>query len=71
VWGPDAAPFIEGMCAFLKATGARSHTYWNSNAGYPGELNHREKEWPATTAAFKACFGKATGDSAAVEKAKE
>ena len=59
VWGPDAALFVEGMAAFLKAQGARSHTYWNSNSGYPGELNTKNKEWPATTAAFKAQFGKA------------
>lgn len=58
VWGPDAAPFVEAMAAFLKTNGARSHTYWNSNSGYPGELNQRDKEWPTTTQAFKAAFGK-------------
>ncbi len=46
------------MSAFLKTNGVRSHTYWNSNAGYPGELNQREKEWPMTTQAFKTAFGK-------------
>ena len=59
VWGPDAAPFVKAMAAFLKTNGARSHTYWNSNGGYPGELNQRDKEWPRTTQAFKAAFGKA------------
>ncbi|MGV3661580.1 MAG: glycosyl hydrolase [Prosthecobacter sp.] len=59
VWGPDSAPFVEAMAAYLKANNARSHTYWNSNDGYPGELSTREKEWPATTKAFKAAFGKA------------
>lgn len=59
VWGPDAAPFVEAMAAYLKANNVRSHTYWNSNDGYPGELSTREKEWPATTKAFKSAFGKA------------
>lgn len=58
VWGPDATPFVEGMAAFLKANGVRSHTYWNSNSGYPGELHTRGSEWPKTTAAFKTQFGK-------------
>jgi len=60
-WGPDAAPFVEGMAAFLRANGVRSHTYWNSDSGYPGELHRREKEWPGTAAAFKAAFGKKAG----------
>jgi len=59
VWGPDAAPFVKAMAAFLKTNGARSHTYWNSNGGYPRELNQRDKEWPKTKQAFKAAFGKA------------
>ncbi len=58
VWGPDAAPFVEGMAAFLRAGGAQAHTYWNSDAGYPGELHGRSREWPATTEAFRAGFGK-------------
>jgi hypothetical protein len=53
VWGPDAAPFVEGMISFLKQNNARSHTYWNSDADYPGELHSREKDWPRTVAAFK------------------
>lgn len=58
VWGPDAAPFVESMAAFLKSNGARSHTYWNSNAGYQGELHQRDSTWPATTQAFRQAFGK-------------
>lgn len=57
-WGPDAAAFVESMGAFLKANGAHLHTYWNSDADYAGELHTRDKEWPATTAAFKQQFGK-------------
>lgn len=60
VWGPNAAPFVEGMAAFLKEHGVRSHTYWNSNSGYPGELDSRGNEWPKTVDAFKSAFGKAT-----------
>ena len=63
-WGvcaPDAAPFIEGMAAFLRANGVRSHTYWNSDSGYRGELHRRDREWPAATAAFRASFGKPAG----------
>lgn len=59
VWGPKADAFIESMAAFLEANHVRSQTYWNSNAAYPGELHHREKEWPASTKAFRKCFGKA------------
>lgn len=58
VWGPDGGRFVEAMAAFLRDNGVRSHTYWNSDADYPGELHQREREWPATTAAFKAAFGK-------------
>ncbi|MHA3772946.1 glycoside hydrolase family 26 protein [Verrucomicrobiota bacterium sgz303538] len=58
VWGPNAKPFVDGMAAFLRENGARAHTYWNSNAGYPGELHTREKEWPMTANAFKAAFGR-------------
>ena len=58
VWGPDAAPFVEAMSAFLKTNGARSQTYWNSNGGYAGELTPRDQEWPKTTQAFKTAFGK-------------
>lgn len=61
VWGPDAAPFIEGMAAFLRANGVRAHTYWNSDAAYPGELHQRDKDWPAANAAFRAAFGRAAG----------
>jgi hypothetical protein len=61
VWGPDAASFVESMAAFIRENGVRSHTYWNSNADYPGELHRRGKEWPATTAAFRANFGKRAG----------
>ncbi len=53
VWGPDAAPFVEGMVSFLKKNGVRAHTYWDSDAAYPGELHSREKEWPLTVEAFK------------------
>lgn len=59
VWGPEAAPFVEGMAAFLRANGVRAHTYWNSDAAYPGELHTREKTWPQTATAFKAAFEKA------------
>lgn len=58
VWGPEAAPFIESMAAFVRANGLRAHTYWNSDAGYPGELHLRGREWPVTDAAFRACFGR-------------
>lgn len=61
VWGSDAAPFVKGMAAFLRANGARSHTYWDSNSGYPGEVHSRDAEWPATCSAFKASFGKPSG----------
>jgi beta-mannanase len=57
VWGPNAKPFVDGMAAFLRENGARSHTYWNSNDGYPGELSTRESEWPLTSKAFRASFG--------------
>ena len=57
VWGPNAQPFVDGMAAFLRANGARSQTYWNSDAGYPGELSTREAQWPKTTQAFRASFG--------------
>lgn len=60
VWGPDAAPFVESMAAFIRAQGIRSHTYWNSDAAYPGELHQRGPSWPATSAAFRSNFGKAT-----------
>lgn len=59
VWGPKADVFIESMAAFLKANHVRSQTYWNSDAAYTGELNQREKEWPATTQVFRQSFGKA------------
>lgn len=58
VWGPDAAPFVEAMAAFLRANGVRSHTYWNSNSGYPGELHGNTQAWPATAAAFRSAFGR-------------
>jgi hypothetical protein len=59
VTGPDAAAFVNGMAEFLRANGARSHTYWNSKwGGYPGELDKHDADWPATAAAFKAQFGK-------------
>lgn len=57
VWGPDAAVFVQHMAAYLKTHGVRSHTYWNSDAAYPGELTSRDTSWPATTTAFKAAFG--------------
>lgn len=59
VTGPNAAPFINGMAEFLRANGARSHTYWNSNSGgYPGALDKHDRDWPTTTAAFKKQFGR-------------
>lgn len=58
VWGANAAPFVEGMAAFLRANGVRAHTYWNSDAAYPGELSRRDREWPATSAAFRNAFRK-------------
>ncbi|HRQ90224.1 MAG TPA: glycosyl hydrolase [Bacteroidia bacterium] len=61
VWGPDAAPFVERMAAFLRENEVRAHTYWNSDAAYPGELHRRGREWSATTEAFRACFGKESG----------
>lgn len=61
VWGPDAAPFVESMAAFLRAHGVRAHTYWNSDADYAGDLSCRDREWPSTTAAFRANFGKKAG----------
>lgn len=63
VAGPDAAPFVEGMAAFLRANGIRAHTYWNADAAYPGELHTRDREWPSTTAAFKAGFGPSAASS--------
>lgn len=63
VWGPSAAPFIDSMAAFLRANGVRAHTYWNSDAAYSGELHQRDKDWPATSAAFRASFGKTAGGS--------
>lgn len=57
VWGPDAAPFVEGMAAFLKSHDVRLQTYWNSDADYSGQLNSRDREWPRTTKAFKTNFG--------------
>lgn len=59
VWGPDAAPFVESMAAFIRAHGIRAHTYWNSDAAYPGELHQRDQSWPATSAAFRSSFSKA------------
>jgi hypothetical protein len=59
VWGPDAAPFVNGMLEFLRANGVRSHTYWNHDSGYPGELHTRDAQWPETTKAFKQAFGPA------------
>jgi hypothetical protein len=61
VWGPDAVPFLEGMAAFLRDNNVRSHTYWNSNSGYPGELHSRDAEWPGPTKFFKATLGKRDG----------
>lgn len=60
VWGPDAAPFVEAMAAFIRTQGLRAHTYWNSDAAYPGELHSRDATWPATTKAFRSAFGKST-----------
>ena len=57
VWGPRAAPFVEAMAAFLRANGVRAHSYWHSDAAYPGELRNRTPEWPATTRAFRQAFG--------------
>jgi Glycosyl hydrolase family 26 len=57
VWGPDAAPFVEAMADFIRTNGLRAHTYWNSDAAYPGELHSRDKAWPTTTAAFEKAFG--------------
>lgn len=59
VWGPDAAPFVEAMAGFIEALGLRAHTYWNSDAAYPGELSGRDTDWPGTTKAFKAAFARA------------
>jgi hypothetical protein len=59
VWGPDAAPFVESMAAFIRAHGIRAHTYWNSDTAYPGELHQRDQSWPATSAAFRSSFSKA------------
>lgn len=59
VWGPDAAPFVESMAAFIRAHGIRAHTYWNSDAAYPGALHQRDQSWPATSAAFRSSFSKA------------
>ncbi|MCC6354673.1 MAG: hypothetical protein IT577_12360 [Verrucomicrobiae bacterium] len=58
VSGDNAAPFVEGMATFLRDHGLRSHTYWNSNSAYPGQLSTRDLEWPSTTAAFKTNFEK-------------
>lgn len=57
VWGPDAAPFVEAMADFLKTYEILSHTYWNSDAAYPGQLNKRDNDWPKTTKAFRNRFG--------------
>lgn len=56
VYGPNAGPFVSAMAEYLRANNARSHTYWNSNSGYPGELHTREQQWPGTTSAFKKAF---------------
>lgn len=65
VWGPEAAPFIERMAGFLRQNGVRAHTYWNSNAAYPGQLHDRGQAWPATLTAFKKSFGPPGGSSTA------
>ena len=56
VSGPNAGPFVTAMAEYLRANGARSHTYWNSNSAYPGELHSREQQWPGTVSAFKKAF---------------
>ncbi|MCB1078755.1 MAG: hypothetical protein KDM63_00350 [Verrucomicrobiae bacterium] len=61
VWGPDAAPFVEAMATFIETHGLRSHTYWNSDAAYPGELSRRDDAWPQTAKAFKSVFGDGNG----------
>jgi hypothetical protein len=57
VWGPNAAPFVQAMAAYLRANNARSQTYWNSDSSYQGELDTRNTQWPLTTAAFRTAFG--------------
>lgn len=57
VHGPNAAAFVNAMAEFLRANGARAHTYWNSDSGYPGELHTRADKWPATIGAFRKAFG--------------
>lgn len=59
VWGPHSAPFIQSLATWIKANHIPSHTYWDSDAAYPGQLSTRPKEWPAPTAAFQQAFGKA------------
>lgn len=58
VWGPNAAPFVESMAAFLRAQDVRAHTYWNSDAAYPGEIHQRTQAWAGTAAAFLSHFGR-------------
>jgi hypothetical protein len=58
VSGPNGGPFVTAMAEYLRAKGIRSHTYWESNSAYPGELHRREREWPGTVAAFKKAFGR-------------
>lgn len=59
VWGPEAAPFVKAMADFLRSNDLRAHTYWNSDAAYPGELHRRSGQWPGPTDAFRAEFGTA------------
>jgi hypothetical protein len=44
------------MAEYLRANEVRSHTYWNSNSDYPGELHSRGQQWPETASAFKKAF---------------
>ena len=57
VFGPKAGPFVTAMAEFLRTNGVRSHTYWDHDSGFPGELHMRGEKWPETTTAFKKEFG--------------
>jgi hypothetical protein len=57
VSGPNAGVFVKAMAEWLRAHGARAHTYWNSDQAFLGRLDSRATAWPGTVGAFKQAFG--------------
>jgi hypothetical protein len=57
-WGissDNATPYLERAREWFDTHDVVFHTYWNSDAAYPGKLS--EKQYPKSAATFRALFG--------------